>query len=213
MSDDFLPKRNSSPANQPSLNKERTTWEELRKQARLIENDIDNKLLTYTELAKTSKKNSSSAELESQDDKQIRNVEKDIETLLNKLSNIVSTMDSIVNETEQSSVNPSMLHLLQRHRDILYDYNKEFKKTQTNVEATRRHQELLGGASGTRQHNDEFDQLLAERERIDNSSTMIDMTLEQAYNTQDSLIQQKGIIANAKQRMSSVTSMCSSLFS
>ncbi|ORY06077.1 Golgi SNAP receptor complex member 1-like protein [Basidiobolus meristosporus CBS 931.73] len=210
MSDDFLPRRNPTPNAPSSLNKERASWEELRKQARLIENDIDHKLLTFMELAKANKK---STAVESQDgeNRNLHAAEENIEALLDKLSNIVSTMDTIVNETEQSLINPSMLHLLQRHRDILYDYNKEFKKTQANVEAARKHQELLGGSRyevtsfGTRQHNDEFDQLLAERDRIDNSSTMIDMTLEQAYSTQESLIQQKGILANAKQRMSSVT--------
>ena len=38
----------------------------------------------------------------------------------------------------------SMLHILQRHRDILQDYSHEFQKTKSNIEALREREELLG---------------------------------------------------------------------
>jgi hypothetical protein len=41
-------------------------------------------------------------------------------------------------------MNPSMMHTLQRHRDILYDHSKEFKRVKSNVQAARDHAELLG---------------------------------------------------------------------
>ena len=37
-----------------------------------------------------------------------------------------------------------MLHILQRHRDILQDYSHEFQKTKSNIMALREREELLG---------------------------------------------------------------------
>lgn len=43
---------------------------------------------------------------------------------------------------EQSSVSQNM-HTVQRHRDILQDYTKEFRKIQSNVQARREREDLL----------------------------------------------------------------------
>lgn len=77
----------------------------------------------------------------------------------------------------------TMVHHLQKHRDILHDYTKEYRKTRQNVRAARDHAELLssvrddintfrnGGASAA-------DLLLNERERIDGSHRLADSALE-----------------------------------
>lgn len=43
---------------------------------------------------------------------------------------------------EQSTVSQYM-HTVQRHRDILQDYTKEFRKIQSNVRARREREDLL----------------------------------------------------------------------
>lgn len=43
---------------------------------------------------------------------------------------------------EQSTVSQNM-HTVQRHRDILQDYTKEFRKIQSNVRARREREDLL----------------------------------------------------------------------
>lgn len=45
-------------------------------------------------------------------------------------------------EGEQSTVS-QIMHTVQRHRDILQDYTKEFRKIQSNVRARREREDLL----------------------------------------------------------------------
>jgi len=40
--------------------------------------------------------------------------------------------------------NPTLLHMVQRHRDILQDYSHEFQKTKNNILAVKEREELLG---------------------------------------------------------------------
>lgn len=43
---------------------------------------------------------------------------------------------------EQSTISQN-IHTVQRHRDILQDYTKEFQKIQSNVRARREREDLL----------------------------------------------------------------------
>src|SRR5690554_4125509 len=82
----------------------------------------------------------------------------------------------------------SMVHLLQKHRDILHDNTKEYRKTRQNVRAAKDHAQLLssvqndintfrnGGASGGGMSSS--DHLLNERSRIDGSHLLADSALE-----------------------------------
>lgn len=52
---------------------------------------------------------------------------------------------------EQPVSGPTMLHTLQRHRDILADLSRDFRKTNSHREARREREDLLraGGNSKT----------------------------------------------------------------
>lgn len=79
----------------------------------------------------------------------------------------------------------SMVHHLQKHRDILHDYTREYRKTRQNVRAARDHAELL---NSVRDDISTFknggpgmsasDYLLNERSRIDGSHRLADAALE-----------------------------------
>jgi Golgi SNAP receptor complex protein 1 len=43
----------------------------------------------------------------------------------------------------EPSTNSQNMHTVQRHRDILQDYTKEFRKIQSNVRARREREDLL----------------------------------------------------------------------
>lgn len=78
----------------------------------------------------------------------------------------------------------AMNHTLTRHREILSDYRRDFKRTQTQVRDAEQRQSLLGSVrdeisafkAGTGE--DPSDMLLAERNRIDSSNRMTDEILE-----------------------------------
>jgi len=136
--------------------------------------------------------------------------EAELEEFLKKLSIVVDSMGETLDRPAGSSVaTPAMMHMLQRHRDILFDYTKEFRKTKANIRAARDHSDLLsqvrddirsynnGGSSAT-------DYLLTERGRIENSSRMTDMVIEQAFLTKDDLDKQRTILEGSNKRMGGV---------
>ena len=43
-----------------------------------------------------------------------------------------------------SSQNATLMHMLQRHRDILQDYSQEYQKTKINILAVKEREDLLG---------------------------------------------------------------------
>lgn len=106
--------------------------------------------------------------------------------------------------------NPSMMHVLQRHRDILYDYSKEFKKTKVNIASARDHAELLTSVREdiaswkSNAHASTTDYLLSERGRIDGTHRLADIVLEQAYETKDSLDRQRSNLSRSSGRVGNI---------
>ncbi|KWU41437.1 V-snare-domain-containing protein [Rhodotorula sp. JG-1b] len=104
----------------------------------------------------------------------------------------------------------SATHALERHRDVLAEYRRDFQRTQTSLRDAEQRANLLGsvreeisafksatGASVT-------DSLLAERGRIDNSHRMADDTLSQAYATRAEFAAQRTSLSNIQSRMNGV---------
>ena len=67
------------------------------------------------------------------------NMSADLDNLLRRLSDVNQQMAGCVN-TSGGGFN----HTLQRHREILQDYNADFNKTKNNIVSMRQRQELLG---------------------------------------------------------------------
>jgi len=49
-----------------------------------------------------------------------------------------------MSEFTLNAQNATLLHMVQRHRDILQDYSHEFQKTKNNILAVKEREELLG---------------------------------------------------------------------
>lgn len=64
---------------------------------------------------------------------------REIEALLLKLTDVNNRMTSISENIRSSSAT----YTLQRHRDILNDYTKEYRKTKANVEANHEREHLF----------------------------------------------------------------------
>ncbi|CAG8449279.1 2695_t:CDS:2 [Diversispora eburnea] len=169
------------------------SWEFLRKQARQLENEIEQKLTSYSKLAAQVGRNTngvSSVSLGSGlygdnglSGNSSEAMELELEELIKKLTSVVNSMADVVDGPSSSTSNPSMMHMLQRHRDILYDCSKEFKKTKVNIQAAKNHSDLLSSvrddiSSFKSGASSETDYFLNERGRIESSHRMTDMVLE-----------------------------------
>ncbi|KAF8924455.1 snare region anchored in the vesicle membrane C-terminus-domain-containing protein [Dissophora ornata] len=209
------------------------SWDALRKEVRQVEIEIESKL---TALSKSTVKagagqqaagvgggsgagpSSSTGATGTGED-----LEANIEELLEKLSRLVDGMSGHLDtQTQTNGQAPlSMVHLLQKHRDILHNYTREYRKARQNVRAARDHAQLLssvrddistfknGGPSGSGASASDY--LLNERSRIDGSHRLADSALEQAYATKDDLDRQRSTLLSVNQRINNVASQLPSV--
>ena len=119
------------------------------------------------------------------------------------------------------TINPSMMHTLQRHRDIHYDYAREYKKLKQSISQLQDHAELLSGPRQTRMtaddhasllNNDPSMLLMQERRHLNQSHSMTDNVLDAAQSVKSALFQQRQSLYQSSSRMgSSVTSQLPSI--
>lgn len=195
-------------------------WEDLRRDARKLEGEIDVKLAAYGKLASgfeasyklrtTSTEGSSSIEQISQ------TKATELESLLQRLSDTNDEMSGLL-----GGVGDSRSHLLARHRDIMQDYSMEFRRMNVTLGAARDRMELLassgggglqgggggghialqvqggaaGGAAGA---------ALRERGMVQSSSNAVDEVLAQAALVSQNLVDQRRLFDNISDKILSV---------
>jgi len=149
----------------------RQSWEELRKEARGIENQIDSKLVQLsklgTDIGSSSTSNVSPPSNSDKTPLLNANSDEDIESsagtsedrsspayrfqilsdetgkLLQRLSDINDGLNEWANSGGGGPSSVAGQHTLQRHRDILQDYRQEFNKTRSNVASIIERHDLL----------------------------------------------------------------------
>ncbi|CAG8560456.1 7873_t:CDS:2 [Dentiscutata erythropus] len=198
------------------------SWEFLRKQARQLENEIEQKLNSYSKLAAQVGRNISSSPGnignlyggEGLVGNSSEAMELELDELIKKLTMVVNSMAEVVDRPSTTPTNPSMMHMLQRHRDILYDYSKDFKKTKKAFihKPAKNHSDLLSSvrddiSSFKSGMSSETDYFLSERGRIENSHRMTDMVIEQAYETREEMGRQRSTLLKINTRMSRLTNL------
>eukprot|EP00064_Thunnus_orientalis_P012051 superscaffoldBa00001802_g12085 len=127
-------------------------WEDLRKQARQLENELDLKLVSFSKLCTSYSssnrdqrtRDSRSDSVGSSHDNMLVAMTTELEQLLTNLTAINDKMAEYTNTPGASSHNAALMHTLQRHRDILQDYTHEFHKTKSNFFSLREREDLLG---------------------------------------------------------------------
>ncbi|XP_039363865.1 Golgi SNAP receptor complex member 1 isoform X3 [Mauremys reevesii] len=190
-------------------------WEDLRKQARQLENELDLKLVSFSKLC-TSYSHSSTREGRrdryssdttpllngSSQDRMFETMAVEIEQLLGRLTGINDKMAEYTNSAGVPSLNAALMHTLQRHRDILQDYTHEFHKTKTNFLAVRERENLLGSVrkdiesykSGSSVNNRRTELFLKEHEHLRNI----------AMATKENMTSQRGILKSIQSKMNTL---------
>ena len=199
---------------------EAESWDSLRKEARNLENEIDVKLVALSKVGTSnSHPQHSRSPHRASDQQPLLNSNEEIfetrtnemEALLGRLTTVNDAMSrfmdqrSFENGAATKSAGTSMLHVLQRHRDILQDYSHEFQKTKTNILARREREELLGsvkkdidafnqrGMASSAGVNRRSEQLMKETDHLRNSERLIDDQIAIAMATKENLTQQRGV--------------------
>ncbi|BGO98092.1 hypothetical protein RTG_01287 [Rhodotorula toruloides ATCC 204091] len=136
------------------------------------------------------------------------------EELTGALDTFSAQIDRLANlhATSHPPPSASATHALERHRDVLAEYRRDFQRTQASLRDAEQRANLLGSvrqeisAFKTASGSSVTDSLLAERGRIDNSHRMVDETLEQAYATRAEFSAQRSNLSRIQQRMNGVAS-------
>ncbi|URE24889.1 hypothetical protein MUK42_25570 [Musa troglodytarum] len=113
----------------------RADWDELRREARRIEGDLDVRLSSYAKLGVGYSDPKSPAS-----DSHWKSMEMEIETLLARLTDVNEAMSRCAAAAVPTT---SVAQKLTRHRDILHEFAQEFKRTRGNIMSMREHAELL----------------------------------------------------------------------
>uniref|UniRef100_A0A1B6DI47 Golgi SNAP receptor complex member 1 n=2 Tax=Clastoptera arizonana TaxID=38151 RepID=A0A1B6DI47_9HEMI len=193
-----------------------SNWEDLRKQARKLENEIDLKLVSFSKLGTGTSglyKNNESSDTEPllSSEHMFESVTLEIEQLLAKLTAVNEKLNDISSGDQNGGA--AMLHTLQRHREILQDYTQEFHKTKQNYNARRERENLLHSvrkdidsyknSSGL---NRRMDLYMKENEHIRSSDRMVDEQITIAVETRDHLVSQRLTFKRLQTRMHDLSS-------
>jgi Golgi SNAP receptor complex protein 1 len=107
-----------------SLELQESGWEELRREARKLEGDLDVKLSSYARLAARSSSSSSApaASSPTADRSSWKSTELEIQALLDKLQDVNDAMSRCA--APAAPANASVSQKLARHRDILHEFTQ-----------------------------------------------------------------------------------------
>ncbi|XP_074571615.1 Golgi SNAP receptor complex member 1-1-like [Curcuma longa] len=177
---------------------EASSWDALRKQARKLEAQLDERMTSYRRLA-SSKPDGSVADLESS-----------IEHLLKQLQQINLQMQAWVSSGGSQIIS----HTLTRHKEILQDLSQEFYRLRSSLRAKQERSSLLlefrdydrakadmeGGADSA-EHA-----LLKEQAAISRNSGQMDNVISQAQATLGALVLQRSTFGGITTKISNVSS-------
>ncbi|KAI9538538.1 Golgi SNAP receptor complex member 1 [Dissostichus eleginoides] len=201
-------------------------WEDLRKQARQLENELDLKLVSFSKLCTSYSSSRDGRRGETSDttpllnnstqDRMFDTMSVEIEQLLSKLTAVNDKMAEYTNAPGSTSLNAALMHTLQRHRDILQDYTHEFHKTKGNFLAIREREDLLGSVrkdietykSGSGVNNRRTELFLKEHEHLRNSDRLMDDTISIAMATKENMTSQRGFLKSIQSRVNTLAIVC-----
>ncbi|CAH7685400.1 hypothetical protein BY996DRAFT_6431565 [Phakopsora pachyrhizi] len=192
----------------------RTAWDTLRRQIRTLENNLENHITTYAKLCTSiSTGYSSNGKLNEISVAESRELEEQIEENFKQLSLLVDQIFRLI-ETTSPSPTPSMIHTCNRHKEILEDYTRDFRRTKTSLRECEQRASLLSSVrseisafkSSQASSLDEDNRHLNDRNSINSSSRLADDILGQAYETRYQFSAQRQSILGSNSRMGNVVS-------
>jgi len=190
-------------------------WEGLRKQARVLENDIDLKLVAFSKLGTnyTSNKPLGDKQPLLGGDSKLEDLQSELDDLLAKLGKVNEDMAGYavgVGAGQSAAIH----HTLQRHTEILQDYRQEFKKTASNIAAIVEREDLLSSVQSDisdyknkegGKRGQAMESLQREMEHTRNSERLIDEQINIALETRDSLVSQREILKAVQTKLNDLT--------
>ncbi|GJP44845.1 hypothetical protein CLOM_g4253 [Closterium sp. NIES-68] len=158
-------------------------WEELRREARKLEGDLDVKLSSYAKLCSVLSHNGYGEGSDGSSEGSVVAMEKAIEAQLQRLSDANERMSRCCSGgggSEGTAATASLSQKVARHRDILQEFTQEFRRTRGNLAMMRQHAQLLSSSRPS-------------------ASTAADLLVPSGSNSQSQLLERRAIHGNIAQ--------------
>uniref|UniRef100_A0A1L8DUN2 Golgi SNAP receptor complex member 1 n=1 Tax=Nyssomyia neivai TaxID=330878 RepID=A0A1L8DUN2_9DIPT len=179
-------------------------WDDLRKLARRLENDIDLKLVAFSKVGSGGSSSASPDSAPLLGEHIFDNLQAEIEQMLEKLSNINDKMAEL-----PGSSTSMMIHTLQRHREILNGYRQEFSKIHANHTTRIEREELLRGSgigsSSSIGGLNRRDMYLKESSHLASSHSLINDQISIAMETKEHLTSQRQYLKRLQTRFNDIS--------
>lgn len=190
-----------------------STWEDLQKKARLLENEIDSKLIGLNKI------NSSGNGLMQQQNQLaygkrtlFDSTTSEIETQITKLAKVIDEMREYVEVNAAMTNRNSLNHMLKRHSDLLTDYSSEFSRASMNIRNQLDRDELF--EANTRDSDTDpllnnrvrsTDYLLRENESIKSCENLLNEQISIAMSVKENVYGQGSGLGSINRRIHQVT--------
>lgn len=141
----------------------------------------------------------------------------DMEALLSKLTGVLDAMSSLQSNSTSTAgkvaTTASVTHTLQRHSEILRDYQQEFRKTRASVVSFRERSDLMAGVDRARPtassldgtNASGLDALYKERASISAATSGADTAISTGLNLKEDLDRQRAMFASMVERMETMS--------
>lgn len=136
----------------------------------------------------------------------------DMEALLSRLRIVVDAMAAGVTNSGGTPA-PTLQHTMQRHAEILHDYNQEFRKTRDALAASRDHADLMAGAAAAAEGGrvrsagggPGLEGLYKERAAISGATSGADTAIATGLSLKEDLERQRAMFASMVERMETMS--------
>ncbi|KAK3176326.1 hypothetical protein OEA41_007649 [Lepraria neglecta] len=176
-----------------------SSWAQLRSQARTLETQTEGYFHKYSQFSTVPKIPPKPTEDELQTEATIQDVLERREALMSQLSRIL--------DSESTSSALKQNHLT-RHREILLDHRRELVRLKSQISDARTRSNLLSNVRSdidayrhSNPEDAEAEYMLDERRRIDNSHSVADGVLSQAYAINEQFGVQRETLASVNRRI------------
>lgn len=165
----------------------------VRSQAISLESQTDSLLTRYSSFAQTTSSEPLAQETQLQEK---------LETILNKRQDIVETLQKIADN--DSDISTTKLSQLQRHRETLQENWQTFRNIRSSIQQERNRLNLIFSVKkdlqqDTIENRDEYIQ--DEYRRVENSHSVVDSLIDQAYETRDQFMSQRRVLHKSGDRI------------
>ncbi|KAJ1331517.1 golgi SNAP receptor complex member 1 [Microdochium nivale] len=176
-------------------------WAQLRQQARTLESQTETLFHTYSQYATASN-------IPPKPTREEQETETKLAEILEKRDNVVSQLGRLLDSEASLTSSALKQNNLSLLREKLAEHRRDLTRLRSNLSDARNRANLLHNVhddiSAYRAQNPEAaeaDYMLEERGRIDNSHSMVDSVLSQAYATNESFALQRETLASINRRI------------